>query len=188
MTINYACMAINDPNISEDTADSFSWADAKYHPDFAHWRDGPLTPRMGGYKGIAIVPDAALSITGYPPAEYTKQVYNRREVEVVGEYSGVSGLHIAIMEGYNPIFLIAYDYYEDANGTHGYPGPHSQYWPHRKVSSDPDAKYTLYEASFNGFERLKNNYPDVEVFNLSEESLLLTFPYLSLDEALEMVN
>lgn len=191
MTVNYAAMAINE-GFDPDRPQDFNWGRAKYHPDYAHWRDAQMGQHMKGYKGIAIVPDGALKVEAFPPPDVQMEVYNRAEImEIVGYTSGSSALHAAVLRGFSPIFLIGYDYYETKAGMYGY-GSQISNWNTVDMDDHPDdAKWLMYEASLAGIHNLNKQMikPNgVEVFNLNKDSMLGEFPYLSLDEAIECMH
>ena len=196
MTVNYAAMAINegfDPNRPQD----FNWGKAKYHPTYAHWRDAQMGQHMKGYKGIGVIPDGATKVVAYPPPDITLEIYNRREImEVSGQTSGISALHAAVVRGYNLIFLIGYDYYQTKAGLYGYStdGTKVCKWTDpttlEKMEEFPaGSKWPVYETSIPGFGPLRTQMIEpmgVEVFNTSKESMLAEFPYMSLDDAIEL--
>ena len=191
MTVNYAAMAIN-PNHVPSKPWLFKWSDAKYHPTYTHWRDAQMGQYMTGYKGIAVVPDAALINTAHPPPKCEMEVYNRRNImEIVGSTSGTSALHAAVRMGFNPIFLIGYDYYENNKGMYGY-GSERSNWNDVDMEKHPDgSKWPVYESSLSGFANIRRQMTQpngVEVFNLNQDSMLGEFPYLSLDDALGMIH
>lgn len=190
MTVNYAAMAINEGFISSKPWE-FRWEDAKHHPTYAHWRDAQMGQHMSGYKGIAVVPDSALKFKAHPPPDVKMEVYNRREImEIVGTTSGTSALHAAVRMGFNPIFLIGYDYYETNKGMYGYGNKRSN-WNDSDMEKHPDgSKWSVYESSLTGFKNIRRQMIDpngVHVYNLNADSMLGEFPYISLDEALEMI-
>ena len=190
MTVNYAAMAINE-GFDPERPELFNWGRAKYHPDYAHWRDAQMGQHMKGYQGIAVVPCGALNVQAYPPPDVQMEVYNRHEImEIVGSTSGTSALHAAVRMGFNPIFLIGYDYYETKAGMYGY-GSHVSNWNTENMDDYGDnEKWLVYESSLSGIRNVKQQMIDpngVEVFNLNKDSMLGEFPYLSLDEAMEML-
>jgi hypothetical protein len=190
MTVNYAAMAINPNNVPSKPWE-FKWKDAKYHPTYAHWRDAQMGQYMTGYKGIAIVPDSALTVKAHAPPECKMEVYNRRNImEIVGSTSGTSALHAAVRMGFDPIFLIGYDYYETNKGMYGY-GTARSNWNDSDMDKHPDgSKWPVYESSLIGFKNIRRQMIDpegIEVFNLNKDSMLAEFPYMSMDEAIKYV-
>lgn len=190
MTVNYAAMAINgfDPKHPEQ----FNWSRAKHHPDYAHWRDAQMGQHMKGYKGVAVVPDSALTVANCPPPDVKMEVYNRRNImEITGTTSGTSALHAAVKMGFNPIFLIGYDYYESRNGMYGY-GDKLSNWNQVDMDKFPEgSKWPVYESSLSSLRNVRQQMIDpegVEVFNLNKDSMLGEFPYMSMDEAIELVR
>jgi hypothetical protein len=192
MTVNYAAMAINE-GFDPDKPEKFNWSKAKYHPTYAHWRDAAMGQHMKGYKGVAVVPDGAMRVQGIPFPEGVKaEVYNRREImEIVGPTSGNSALHAAIMRGFNPIFLLGYDFYETEEGMYGYGEKRSQWFDHHERDGKKDSKYEVYGTSLPHFHTIRVHVAEpngVDIYNLNKDSMLKEFPYISLDEALEMVQ
>ena len=189
MTVNWAAMAIN-PGFVPGVP--FNWGTAEYHPTYAHWRDAQFGINMNGYKGIAIVPCGALKVEAYPSPKVEMQVYNRHEVmEITGPTSGSSALLAACRMGFNPIFLIGYDYYELKTGMYGY-GNHVSNRNTAKIDDYGEtAKWPVYESSLRSFRSIRQQFADpegTEIFNLNPDSMLAEFPCISLDDALEMVH
>lgn len=191
MTVNYAAMAINE-GFDPEHPEAFNWGKAKYHPTYAHWRDSQMGQHMEGYKGTAIVPDGALRVAQYPPPDVEMEVYNRREVmEITGPTSGSSALLAACKKGFNPIFLIGYDYYEMKTGMYGYGNEVSKWNTVTMDDFNEKDKWPVYESSLRSFKLIRKQYADVEgieIFNCNADSMLGEFPYMSMDDALEYIQ
>jgi hypothetical protein len=88
-----------------------------------------------------------------------------------GGGAGCTALHMAILLGGNPIYLLGYDYYED-NGTH--------FDEYDESRNDKE----LYDVSFRGIEHIGREDWIPEIYNCNPRSRVRCFPFADIDEVL----
>lgn len=194
MTINWMALVVSGKFTEKDhdITKPFDWEKVDRFPELTHWRDPAFNAKMNGYQGLGIVPKRILQNSEYVAPECDIEVYGNRHVrnggkpgkrDIIGKTSGVSGLHHAVLRGFDPIFLMGYDYWEDKNGSHCYTNKHAYYWDHKKPGDGPDERYMVYRRSMPGFDTIRNHY-DTEIYNLSESSMVEAFPYKSFEDCI----
>jgi hypothetical protein len=111
-------------------------------------------------------------------AEALRNLWRRRkhvprnfDEELFGSGAGCTGLHLAILLGGNPIYLLGYDFYQD-NGTH-----FDEYDPTR---NDPD----VYGYSADCIAQLSREPWLPAIYNCNPRSRLTCFPFADIDTVL----
>ena len=132
---------------------------AIFHVDsqLAHWQDGIFDQRLHDYTGMAIIP----SNTELPRCRHL--VYH--EGSVPKRNSGVTGLYLACRMGFDPIYLIGYDYY-------------GQGFNEQQTNSR-----LIYESGFHDLGIIHKTY-DTSIYNLSAQSRCDVFPKITIGDAL----
>lgn len=85
--------------------------------------------------------------------------------------AGCTALHVAILLGGDPIYLLGYDYYED-NGVH-----FDAYDPTRNAKS-------VYDYSMECIEKISRETWIPHIFNCNPRSALTCFPHVSIESFL----
>ena len=98
---------------------------------------------------VALIPDDAGALLG------TVFKYRREMIPALG--SGMTGLFLGASLGFNPIFLVGFDFHQ--GGSPRYEGQ-------------------IHE----GVVKFKEKFPDVDVYNTSKTSKMKQFPYRSFDD------
>jgi len=89
-----------------------------------------------------------------------------------GGGGGCTALHMAILLGGNPIYLLGYDYYED-NGRH--------FDEYDESRNDQE----LYDDSLRGIEHISREDWIPKIYNCNPRSRMRCFPFADLDEVLK---
>ena len=100
-----------------------------------------------------------------------KQVGRSFSEGLFGGGAGCTALHIAILLGGNPIYLLGYDYYED-NGRH--------FDEYDESCNDK----SIYAISFQGVEQISRESWIPKIYNCNRNSRLKCFPYIDIETLL----
>lgn len=170
-----------------------------YHPSMLHFIDTSAKQTheraLRSYNGMIIAGPGAAPLDTHdnafeinphnipPPrrvdtAEAMRNLWSRRQrvprgfdEELFGSGAGCTGLHLAILLGGNPIYLLGYDFYED-NGTH------FDDWDESR--NDPD----VYGFSADCIEQMSREPWMPAIYNCNPRSRLTCFPFADIDAVL----
>jgi hypothetical protein len=94
----------------------------------------------------------------------------------IGTHTGYAAINLALALGFNPIYLLGFDYKSDGNGNYHV----TDDWGH---PTDIDNRLERFRKEIDQYPEYVK---DTKIINLNSDSELKSFPFMSIDEVLKI--